>query len=37
MSRRGAEKKGKRIPSRLCADSIETDAGPDPMNCDIMT
>ena len=36
-SRGGAEREGERIPSRLCAVSVELDAGIDPTNCEIMT
>ena len=37
MSGEGAEKEGKRIPSRLCAFSVEPDVGLDFMNHEIMT
>ena len=36
-SRDGAERGGKRIPSRLCAVSTESNAGLQLTNCEIMT
>ena len=37
MSGGEAEREGERIPSRLCTDSVEPDAGLDLMNPEIMT
>ena len=37
VSGRGTEKEGERIPSRLCAVSIETDSGLELTNSEIMT
>ena len=37
MGRRGVEREGDRIPSRLRTSSAKPDAGLEPTNCEIMT